>query len=116
MKKEYKEPIINTTSIKTSGFLLSFSGSYNQETYNCPIKPQISCDEYNASMQRWENAIEYAAKNKLNRTFLTGPGEMSCPRKTCPIFVEWQNSIFIEWQKQQERVKQLKREEQQKTK
>lgn len=88
--KEYKKPVVDTIFIKTSEILCEFSGGYYQKTYNCPIKPQLNCDEYNACMQDWKNAIKYAVKNKLNRTFMTGPDEMSCPRKTCSIFIEWQ--------------------------
>lgn len=83
--KEYKKPIVNTISIKTSGIL---SGSY---AYNCPIRPWVKCDEYNADMQEWKAAVEYAAVHKLNHPFMfMCDDRMSCPRKTCSIFLEWQ--------------------------
>ena len=88
---QYKAPHIELISITPENVLCS-SGQcvdYNHKRYFCPIKG-VYCLPYDEHMQEYKKTIEYFAKTKDKRTFLTGPDENSCPNKKCLWFIEWQ--------------------------
>jgi len=96
--KKYVRPEFKTVNFINNSFLCLSGDSDNENIcYTCPIKKDFICFDYNNNMHEWKHAIRYAVKHKQNRTFHFFDNEMSCPRKNC--------KIFIEWQKQQQKTK-----------
>lgn len=95
--KKYIKPFSEIVTIINNNVLCLSSTATYYHDYTCPIRKGLKCDDYSKCVQEWKNIVEYAAKHGKNRTFITGPEEQSCPNKCC--------SVFIEWQKQQQKTR-----------
>lgn len=82
MKKLYKSPNISICEVDYDAALLVASEPSRSEIYNripdkdyhCPYAPSLYCRQYSDYMNAFRKEVEYAAKHKLNRTFITREG------------------------------------------
>ena len=59
------------------------------EKHGCPIMKGLDCRAYDKRMHEYEQWLKDLSTRQDSAIFHQGPDENYCPRKTCPIYLEW---------------------------
>lgn len=94
MKKVYVQPSVKVITILHKGLLCASGNVYDVKPeikkYGCPIKDGIDCPDYDKEMYEYEQWLKDLANRQSSAIFNQGLDEYHCPRKSCPIYLEWQ--------------------------